>query len=158
MNINIELTEHSSHEELSLKDQGLIALAINQLQTSHSPYSNFRVGAAVSLENGDSWGGSNQENSSYPVGICAERVALSVASTQSPGEIVDTIVVVYSDPRGVHNAPLAPCGMCRQAIREQTYRQEKGIRMILTTQHGETLVLKNADDLLPLSFTLEKSK
>tara|TARA_B100000767_G_C19757305_1_gene533538 strand:+ start:1309 stop:1779 length:471 start_codon:yes stop_codon:yes gene_type:complete len=155
MNINIEITEHSSHEELSSKDQELVTIAINQLKTSHSPYSSFSVGASVRLENDDTWGGSNQENSSYPVGICAERVALSVASTQSHGKSVDTMVVVYSDAKGNHDLPLAPCGMCRQAIREQTFRQKKTMKMILTTKHGKTLVVKNADDLLPLSFTLD---
>lgn len=156
MKINIEITEYSSHEELSSKDQELIAIAISQLKTSHSPYSNFSVGASVRLENDKTWGGSNQENSSYPVGICAERVVLSVASTQSKGQAIDTMVVVYSDPKGNHSLPLAPCGMCRQAIREQTFRQKKTMKIILTTKHGKTLVVNNADDLLPLSFTLER--
>jgi len=156
MNINIKITEYSSHKELSSKDQELVAIAISQLKTSHSPYSNFSVGASVRLENDVIWGGSNQENSSYPVGICAERVVLSIASTQSKGHAVNTMVVVYIDPKGNHDSPLAPCGMCRQAIREQTLRQKKAMKIILTTKHGKTLILNNADDLLPLSFTLDK--
>ena len=84
MKITIESNEYSSHKDLSEKDQDLISFAIKHLNTSHSPYSNFKVGAAVRLQNGKICGGSNQENSSFPVGICAERVAISTASSQSP--------------------------------------------------------------------------
>ena len=97
----------------------------------------------------------NQENSSFPVGICAERVAISTASSQSPGTSISTIAIVYSDHENNHNSPLAPCGMCRQAIREQTLIQKSPIKLILTTLHGQTMVISDADDLLPLSFTLK---
>tara|TARA_Y100000389_G_C17413084_1_gene492082 strand:+ start:189 stop:659 length:471 start_codon:yes stop_codon:yes gene_type:complete len=155
MKITIEAKEYSSHEELSKKDQDLISFAIKHLDNSHSPYSNFKVGAAVRLENGKIWGGSNQENSSFPVGICAERVAISTASSQSPRVSMNTIAIVYSDNENNHDSPLAPCGMCRQAIREQTLIQKAPIKLILTTLHGRTSVISNADDLLPLSFTLK---
>ena len=155
MKITIESSEYSSHKELSEKDQDLISFAIKHLNTSHSPYSNFKVGAALRLENGKIWGGSNQENSSFPVGICAERVAISTASSQSPGISISAIAIVYSDHENNHNSPLAPCGMCRQAIREQTLIQKSPIKLILTTLHGQTMVISDADDLLPLSFTLK---
>ena len=87
MKINIEITEYSSHEELSSKDQELIAIAISQLKTSHSPYSNFSVGASVRLENDKTWGGSNQENSSYP-GYKNNKIKIGqcwlLSSTQAP--------------------------------------------------------------------------
>ena len=64
-------------------------------------------------------------------------------------------IPVILDHENNHNSPLAPCGMCRQAIREQTLIQKSPIKLILTTLHGQTIVISDADDLLPLSFTLK---
>lgn len=84
------------------------------------PYSNFRVGCAILLNNGTVVLGANMENASYPVGTCAERVALGNALVNAGMQRGDIkAVAVTSDiEEGAPGAPCTPCGMCRQALRE----------------------------------------
>ena len=73
-----------NHNELSAEEAKLIEKAREQVSKSYAPYSKFSVGAAVLLENGEVFAGSNQENSAYPSGLCAERVAMFYANAQYP--------------------------------------------------------------------------
>jgi cytidine deaminase len=153
--IEILLESYESPEGLNASDRALLDLAVKKLGSGHAPYSGFHVSAAVRTQSGALYVGTNQENASYPVGICAERVALSVSNMQSEGEAIEVMALVYRDPSGHNAQPLAPCGMCRQALREQTYRQKKPIRLIMATEGGSILATANADELLPISFTLK---
>jgi len=153
--IEIHLESYESPNGLNAADRALLKAAVHRLGTGHAPYSGFHVSAAVRTQSGAVYIGTNQENASYPVGICAERVALSVSNMQSEGESVEVMALVYRDPSGHNAQPLAPCGMCRQALREQTYRQKKPIRLIMATEGGRILATDNADELLPISFTLK---
>ena len=110
------------------------------------------------METGEIIMGNNQENASYPVGICAERVALGISSNLSPGEAVTALAIVYADRGTPGHHPLAPCGMCRQAIHEQRLRQPREIRLILATESGPTWVCTDADQLLPFSFSFEEAE
>ena len=82
------------------------------MDNAYAPYSGFRVGAAVETEDGLIHGGCNVENSSYPVTVCAERVAIG-AAIAAGGTALRRVYVCSTSPE-----PVAPCGMCRQALAE----------------------------------------
>ncbi|UYQ91338.1 hypothetical protein MKQ68_14690 [Chitinophaga horti] len=85
---------------LAPEDAALIVQARQGVQHAYAPYSNFRVAAVVKLDNGETITGTNQENASYPVGICAERTALSAASAVYPGVGIEAIAVSYQNEQG----------------------------------------------------------
>ena len=120
----------ASLDALSTDDQALFVKAQEALALAHAPYSKFNVGAAAILENGEIIKGSNQENASYPIGICAERVLLSTASTLQSKVPIITMAITYDNERGGNNIPIAPCGMCRQAIAEYESIVNKPMRPI----------------------------
>ena len=99
---NLEATELTS----------LHSLAVAAKSTAYCPYSQFRVGAALLTHSGDYVSGANVENASYPVGTCAERVALARAVTDRHRGFKALAVATDTSP------PSSPCGMCRQFIRE----------------------------------------
>ena len=80
-------------EELSEEYKKLINTAKEQTENSYAPYSNFHVGAAVLLENGEIVAGSNQENAAYPSGLCAERVAAFYANSRFPNVAVKALAI-----------------------------------------------------------------
>ena len=143
----------ASLDALSIHDQALFIKAQEALALAHAPYSKFNVGAAAILENGEIIKGSNQENASYPIGICAERVLLSTASTMQPKVPIITMAITYHNERGGNNIPIAPCGMCRQAIAEYESIVNKSMRLILGGATGEIYVIEKAADLLPFGFS-----
>ena len=77
--ISIDFIEYSSFDEMEPLDKELVEKAIDALRGSYSPYSRFKVGAALRLEDGTIVKGSNQENNAYPAGLCAERTAMFAA-------------------------------------------------------------------------------
>ena len=87
---------------------------MNVMKNAHAPYSNFRVGAAILLSNGEMFSGCNVENSSYGMSNCAERTAIFSAVAQLGPKIEIQAVAVVND-RGI---PCSPCGACRQVIYE----------------------------------------
>ena len=105
-------------DELDQQDQQLLIEARRATQNAYAPYSNFHVGAAAKLSNGQIITGSNQENASFPVGICAERVLLSAASSLHPNAAIETMAVSYQCETIKSNHPISPCGMCRQSLQE----------------------------------------
>ncbi len=103
--------------------------------------------------NGEIVIGTNQENASYPVGICAERVLLGNAATLFPNTGIDTIAISYDSKEVKSDHPISPCGMCRQALLEYETRTHKSIRLILAGQEGKIYVVKTVGYLLPFAFT-----
>jgi len=142
-----------SVDALEISDQTLFAQAQEALALAHAPYSKFKVGAAAILQNGEIIKGSNQESASYPIGICAERVLLSTASTLQSKVPIVTMAITYHNERGGNNIPIAPCGMCRQAIAEYESIVDQSIRLILGGERGEIYVIEKAADLLPFGFS-----
>ena len=147
---------YDSIDELSAGDQQLLNEARNATAKAYAPYSNFHVGAAAKLENGKIVTGTNQENASYPVGICAERVLLSTISSLYPDVPVETMAVSYQSNKIKSDHPISPCGMCRQALLEFEGRMGKLIRLILAGMKGEIYVIRSASQLLPLAFSSEE--
>lgn len=144
--------------ELSDGDRALLAKARAVTTQAYAPYSNFLVGAAARMQNGETVLGTNQENASYPVGICAERVLLGNAATLFPGVPVDTIAISYAAPQGPNDQPISPCGMCRQSLLEFENRSRQPIRLILSGQTGPVIIMEAASQLLPFAFTGKELK
>ncbi len=99
--------------ELNEKDAWLLNEARVVTEQAYAPYSNFHVGAVAMLANGEVVAGTNQENASYPVGICAERVLLGTVATLYPQVEVRSIAISYNSDAVKSNHPISPCGMCR---------------------------------------------
>ncbi|MFN4975581.1 MAG: cytidine deaminase [Bacteroidota bacterium] len=143
----------TSSQLLSSEDAFLLQQARDITQHSYAPYSQFHVGAAARLTNGEFITGTNQENASYPVAICAERVLLSALSSRFPGTAVTTMAISFHNHKGVSKHPITPCGMCRQALVEHQFHFGQVIRLILSGQVGEVYIIQDASSLLPLGFT-----
>ncbi len=136
--------------ELREEDKELVREATAAAQKAYAPYSRFLVGAALRTAQGRVVPGNNQENASFPAGICAERTALHACMSQDPEAVVEVmaIVVPSADPK----RPVTPCGICRQALVEQQLRQKAPMRLLMTVPGGPIWEVARASDLLPLGF------
>jgi cytidine deaminase len=140
-------------KELLPEDAALLAKAKEALKDSYSPYSNFKVAAAVLLANGEVVTGSNQENAAFPVGICAEGTALSAASSLFPLILIKKIAITVKSGTHPVKHPVAPCGICRQRLLEYEMRFNSPIEIIMTGEEGEVYSVQTVKDLLPLNFS-----
>ena len=131
----------------------MLAKAREVTAQAYAPYSRFFVGAVARLGNGEMVAGTNQENASYPVGICAERVLLGNAATHYPGVPIDTIAISYASETVKSDHPISPCGMCRQSLLEYETRTRQPIRLLLAGQEGKIYIVNTVSVLLPLAFT-----
>jgi len=146
--INSEFIEYDSAEELPLQQKELLEQAEQAAKSAYAPYSKFKVGAAVLLDNGKIITGSNQENASYPLGLCAERVALFAASAQNPGMKITGIAVTSSSEN-----PASPCGACRQVMAEYESLHKNEMRILLKGASGKIIAADGVKNLLPLMFS-----
>ncbi len=137
---------------LNEDDRQLLSRARDAAMNAHAPYSRFRVGAAARLANGEVVTGANQENASYPAGICAEGTTLSVASSLFPGMPISTLAITYKSEEGKSDHPVAPCGICRQQLEEFRMRTGSPVRLIMTGETGQVIVVEDASMLMPFSF------
>lgn len=153
--IEIEYKVYQDISELGKDDAELLSLARDITKQAYAPYSHFKVGAAARTEKGTVTG-TNQENASFPVGICAERSLLSTAAALFPGLPIETIAVSYDNANGESIHPISPCGMCRQALLEYESRGGKPLRLILGGQSGEIIVVDSVAKLLPFAFTQQE--
>ncbi len=151
---NFNYEEFADIKDLAKEDGSLLEEARRITQKAYAPYSNFLVGAAGICNNGEMVFGTNQENASYPVGICAERVLLASASMLQTEEPIKAIAISYNNlsGNGGSDKPVSPCGMCRQSLAEYEERTKQPIRLILSGMEGKVLVIESAAQLLPLSF------
>lgn len=140
-------------ESLSESDQKLMVKAKEILEVSYSPYSKFKVGSSLTLEDGTIITGTNQENASYPLCICAERVALYHAGAQYPNQKIISLAVTAKSSTQALLSPVSPCGACRQVITEFETKQQAPIRLLLMGEEGEVFIFDSASDLLPLGFS-----
>ncbi len=147
--------EYTSDTELASADRQLLEKARDATAHAYAPYSHFKVGAAARLANGEILTGSNQENASFPVGICAERVLLSVAAARHPGMPITAIAVSYFNEQGPAERPISPCGICRQSLLEFETRTGQPIRLILGGQTGPVYVIPQSGSLLPIAFVAD---
>ena len=139
-------------ESLQTIDISVVNKAFEAMEKAYAPYSKFKVGAALLLEDGQIIQGNNQENIAYPSGLCAERVALFHAGSQFPGIAVDLICIVAKGDLMPISQLLSPCGACRQVMLESENRQNKPIRIILVNQDNRTMCIDSVQNLLPFGF------
>lgn len=149
--ISLKFKEYTKEEFISDKYNKLIELSVSVLENAYAPYSQFSVGAAVLLENGEIVTGTNQENAAYPSGLCAERVAMFYANSKFPDVPVVAIAVSAKYRGEIIENIISPCGSCRQVLIEVENRYKKPITVILASK-DKLLVADNVKQLLPLSF------
>lgn len=145
-------------EELPEEQQGLLDKAREITEQAYAPYSQFKVGAVARLINGALVTGTNQENASFPVGLCAERVLLAAASSLFPKIPIQTIAISYKGESHKNNRPIAPCGICRQSLQEFESRMNYPVQLVLGGMTGPVYVIDSAKSLLPLAFTSDELK
>lgn len=142
-----------SYDELPESDRKLVDLSRQATYRSYAPYSKFRVGAAIALDNGQIITGANQENAAYPSGTCAERSACYYAHAQYPDAKFEAIAIAARGTDGEETPkPTAPCGACRQALLEYEKLAGHNVKVILYGA-DETYILPSVESLLPLSFS-----
>ena len=157
-NIQLEYEIYNSIENLNSSDHLLLKEAREITTVAYAPYSNFQVGAVALLTNGEKIKGTNQENASFPVGICAERTLLASAAMIHTHVPIQTMAIAYHNLNGKSEVPVSPCGMCRQALNEYENRTQHPIRLILSGMEGKVFIIEKASSLLPLSFNGEALK
>jgi len=152
--LNITATiKVAQRDELSEAEQKIIDMAIEATNHSYAPYSHFHVGAGLLLENGIAVMGCNQENASFPAGICAERSAIYAAGAQYPNQAVTHLAIAARDTQGALTAePVSPCGICRQVLIETETRFKHPIRILLYGQK-HIYIIDSIKQLMPLSFS-----
>lgn len=141
-------------DKLSAEDQELVQAAIKATDNSYSPYSNFRVGAAIRLADGSIVLGANQENAAFPSGLCAERTAIFAAQAQRPDQSILCLAIAARSAEGLLSEPVTPCGSCRQVMTEIEDRYKRPMRVLLYGTNG-VYVMDSVKDLMPLSFVSE---
>lgn len=142
------------YDEMDENEQRLISKAIAATDNSYSPYSGFKVGAALRLDDGTEIIGANQENAAFPVTICAERAAIFNAQSNYPDQPITHIAIAAKSAKGLLAEPITPCGSCRQVILEMEQRYKRNITIYLYGTNG-IYVIDSVKDLLPLSFVDE---
>lgn len=143
---------YQNSEELSAKENELLSRAIEARNNAYAPYSEFKVGASLLMDDGNIFIGNNQENAAYPSGICAERVAIWAAMSQFPEGKINKLFITASSSKTMVDRPVAPCGSCRQAIAEYEIKQESDIEIFFTGETGKIVKAKSIKDLLPWLF------
>ncbi len=121
-------------------------------EKAYAPYSKFSVGAALLLDNGKTITGSNQENASYPSGLCAERTAIYYKGAQYPNAKILKMAIIAGSQIKPTTTPIPPCGACRQAISEYEVNQKSPIEIYFMGETGKVVKSNSLANLLPLVF------
>ena len=150
INIHFEVIEN--YQALSDLEKKLFDAAMNIRKVAYAPYSEFLVGCAILLENGEIFTGSNQENAAYPSGLCAERSTIFWVGSNFPDQKIKKLFVIGAPKAATTSFPIPPCGACRQSILEYETRQKEEIEIYFSSLDGEIYKTKSIRDLLPFSF------
>lgn len=145
--------EELVYDELPADERALADMAMEATERSYAPYSHFRVGAAIALDNGVLVPGSNQENVAFPSGTCAERSACFYAHARYPeAKFVKIAVAARGTDGEFTTEPTAPCGACRQALLE--YEVLAGHDVLLLLVGRDTIYrLPSVRSTLPFAFS-----
>ena len=150
-----KIISYESHEKGTYLKQDqflLLQAAVQAAKNAYAPYSKFYVGAAILMENGKIITGNNQENASYPCGICAERTALYSVNGQYPNTKILKLAVSILNEDTDHSYPPSPCGICRQVMNEFEIQNQAAIELILGHPDRITFVFDSCNSILPFSF------
>ncbi len=149
--VSFSYSIYADKESLSTDDQHLLEQARLATELAYAPYSKFKVGAAIRTEDGQITIGSNQENGAFPIGQCAERVALYRLAHEHGRKPIDTIAIVVDNEN--QKTPASPCGSCRQILNEYRSFQPQPVRLLLAVANGgEVFEINDVKDLLPFAF------
>ncbi len=145
--------EELVYDELPADERALADMAMEATERSYAPYSRFRVGAAIALDNGVLVPGSNQENVAYPSGTCAERSACFYAHARYPeAKFVKIAVAARGTDGEFTTEPTAPCGACRQALLEYEVLAGHDVPLLLVGR--DTIYrLPSVRSTLPFAFS-----
>jgi cytidine deaminase len=136
--------------------QALVAAARAAMHNAHAPYSRFAVGAAVRLVDGTIIQGSNFENASYGLSLCAETVAIAAANAQGRLTDIEAIAVaggaIDDAGRIAGAAAITPCGRCRQIMNEAEQMAGRTLSIICAGAQGDEVQTHSVAALLPLAF------
>ena len=150
--INLTYLVYPSVDKLDEVSKKLMQKAEETLTNAYAVYSDFYVGAAIYLEDGQIILGNNQENIAFPSSMCAERVALYYCKANFPKNKVKKIAIAARSSKITLKNPITPCGACRQVMTEYERIQDDKIEIILKAEQGDVLVFNSVADLLPLAF------
>ena len=139
-------------QELPKDIQNLMHEAVAIRKTAYAPYSHFKVGTAILLDNGEIILGSNQENAAYPSGLCAERVAVFYAGAKYPEAKILKMAISAASDNTTTSAPIPPCGACRQSLAEYEIKQNTPIEIYFMGEIGSIYKSDSLKNLLPLLF------
>jgi len=152
--INIKYKSFSSFKDIDEETLKLIKSAQKSSLKAYAPYSKFNVGASVLLDGGIIVDGNNQENAVYPLGLCAERVALFYAKAKYPKKKIKAIAIISNKDNRKNSKIISPCGSCRQVLIEYEVNQKQNIKIIMALMEGKGLIFESVKDLLPFSFDI----
>ncbi|KAF2326973.1 MAG: cytidine deaminase [Flavobacterium nitrogenifigens] len=152
INITSSFTIFDNLNELPADIQDLMTQAVEIRKKAYAPYSKFKVGAALLLDNGKIILGSNQENAAYPSGLCAERTAIFYAGSTYPEAKILKMAITAASDTNQTTAPIPPCGSCRQSIAEYEIKQDTPIEIYFMGEIGEIYKSSSLKNLLPLMF------
>ncbi len=152
IDITCTLQVYESLEELSEDIQNLMKAAVTARENAYAPYSKFKVGTAILLEEGQIVTGNNQENAAYPSGLCAERVAIFHAGSNYPDAKITTMALSAQSDNHILRVPTPPCGSCRQVIAEYELKQNQPIAIYFMGEKGKVVKVDSIKALLPLIF------
>lgn len=147
-----EYEQYASPDELSEADRSLLKKAYEAASSAYAPYSNFKVGAAAEMQNGEIITGSNQENVSFPAGLCAEGVVMAAAASKLPGMPIRRLAISYQSSKENNSHPIAPCGICRQSLQEFKEKTGSPVKLIMGAINGGVIIVDDAASLMPFSF------
>lgn len=150
--INIKFKVIENKNALDEIEKNLYDKAFQARENAYAVYSNFLVGCALLLENGEIITGNNQENAAYPSGLCAERTTIFWASANFPKVKIKKLFVIGAPKEALTSIPIPPCGSCRQSILEYEALQKEEIEIYFASLHGEIYKTRSIRDLLPFSF------
>jgi cytidine deaminase len=146
------ISEGKTLEALDSESKYLIHKAKEATAHSYAPYSKFCVGAAIILDDGSVVTGSNQENASYPLCMCAERVALYAVSSIYPDKKILKMAVVAHKKNHKELVAATSCGACRQVMVEYEERQKLPIKVVMLGPKEKWIECSSAQTLLPFGF------
>ncbi len=152
ISVNTTFWAYKSLDELDHSTRELMLQAIEIRKQAYAPYSKFKVGAAILLDNQKIVLGNNQESAAYPSGLCAERVAIFQAGSVYPNAKILKIAISATSDIHPTKRPTPPCGACRQSISEYEQKQDNSIEIYFMGEEGEIYKSDSLENLLPLSF------
>ncbi|SHN06359.1 cytidine deaminase [Flavobacterium xinjiangense] len=152
ISITTQFTVFDSVKELPKDVYSLMEEAVAIRKKAYAPYSKFRVGVAILLDNGQIVLGSNQENAAYPSGLCAERVAVFYAGSVYPEAKILKMAITAASDTNKTTTPIPPCGSCRQSIAEYEIKQDTPIEIYFMGEEGEVNKSESLKNLLPFMF------